>query len=256
MRVNRKEKNGEVDPFVKPAKKPGRGSLYLIPTTLGAAPPEETISAGVLAVTRRLRYFLAENQRSARRYLKVAETEIPLDHLILYTLDKRTKIDELPQLIRPLLDGHDMGLISEAGMPGIADPGAEVVSLCHAEKIRVVPCAGPSSILLALIGSGFNGQRFSFHGYLPIDKSERAKKIKSLLHDARVGGGTQIFMETPFRNDQLMEDLLRTCPSETRIGVAADLTLPGEFIATKTAGEWKRDKPNLDKRPAIFLIGI
>lgn len=239
-----------------PPEKHGSGSLYLIPTTLGAVPPEETVPDGVLAVTRRLRYFLAENKRSARRYLKVAETKIPLDHLVFYTLDKRTKPDELPELIRPLLDGHDMGLISEAGMPGIADPGAEVVSLCHAENIRVIPCAGPSSILLALIASGFNGQRFSFHGYLPIDKNERAKKIKSLLHDVRVDGGTQIFMETPFRNDQIMEDLLRSCPSETRIGVAADLTLPSEYIATKTAGEWKRNKPGLDKRPAIFLIGI
>ena len=252
--MNQPKKN-KVDSNDPPVKSAG-GSLYLIPTTLGAVPPEETVPAGVLAVTRRLRYFLAENQRSARRYLKAAGTEIPLDHLILYTLDKRTKPDELPDLIRPLHEGHDMGLISEAGMPGIADPGAEVVSLCHAENIRVVPCAGPSSILLALIASGFNGQRFSFHGYLPIDKHERAKKIKSLLHDVRVDGGTQIFMETPFRNDQMMEDLLRNCPSETRIGVAADLTLPGEYVATKTAGDWKRNKPKLDKRPAIFLIGM
>lgn len=231
------------------------GVLYLIPTTLGAVPPEQTIPSGVLDITRRLRHFLAENPKTARRFLKVAQTEIDLDRLVIDTLNKRTRAEELPRLIRPLLRGNDVGLISEAGLPGMADPGAEIVSLCHAEGIRVVPLSGPSAIPLALIASGMNGQQFTFHGYLPIGNKERRNKIKELLHHVRMNGATQIFMETPFRNDALMDELLKTCPSETRLCVATDLTLPGESVVTATVKQWKSRKPDLNKRPAVFLIG-
>ncbi len=238
-----------------PTKTTPPGLLYMIPCTLGPTPPEETIPEEVLAVTRRLRHFLAENPKSARRYLKVAKTEIPLDHLIVETLDKRTAIEELPRLFKPIFEGHDMGVISEAGMPGVADPGADAVRFCHDHGIRVVPMVGPSSILLALSASGLGGQQFTFHGYLTIDKGERAKMIKQMVHHAR-SGYTQIFMETPFRNDRLMEEVLRNCPGDVHICVAADISLPDEFIQTKTVSEWKKSLPKLHKRPAMFLLAF
>lgn len=233
-----------------------KGILYLIPTTLGESKPEWVIPAGVLANSRRLKHFIAENERSARRYLKAIGTEHPLDELEFFILDKRSKAVDIPQMIAPLLQGTDMGLISEAGLPGIADPGALAVAACHQNKIKVVPGTGPSSIVLALIASGFNGQEFSFHGYLPMNKKDRLHKLRTLENEIRKSGATQIFMETPFRNESLFEDLINHCAPGTEICVATDITLQSEVITTRTVDEWIKHPPKIDKRPCIFLMGV
>ena len=232
-----------------------KGKLYLIPTTMGEGNQEMVIPAGVLTISRKLKHFIAENERSARRYLKAIETEHPLDDLKFYILDKRSKALDVPQLIQPLLDGIDMGLISEAGLPGIADPGALVVSACHRNKIKVTPCSGPSSIVLALIASGFNGQEFSFHGYLPLNKKDRLHKLRTLENEVRRSGATQIFMETPFRNEPLFEDMMNHCSPGTEICVATDITLQTEVITTHTVDQWIKHPPKINKRPCIFLMG-
>ncbi len=233
-----------------------KARLYLLPTTLGESAPEAVIPAGVLAISRKLKYFIVENERTARRYLKAIGTEHPLDELEFHILDKRTDAIELPRLIAPLLRGVDMGLLSEAGLPAIADPGGKVVALCHREKIRVIPATGPSSIVLALIASGFNGQAFTFHGYLPIDKKERSQKLRSLESEAQRSRTTQIFMETPFRNDKLLEQMLSACSPNTELCIATDITLGSEAITTRPVSHWRKHQPSIHKRPAMFLIGV
>lgn len=233
-----------------------KGILYLIPTTMGESKPDWVIPAGVLATSRRLGHFIAENERSARRYLKAIGTEHPLDDLQFYILDKRSKAIDVPRLIEPLLQGIDMGLISEAGLPAIADPGALAVAACHQNKIKVVPGTGPSSIVLGLIASGFNGQEFSFHGYLPLNKKDRLHKLRILENEVRKSGATQIFMETPFRNESLFEDMMNHLSSGTEICVATDITLQTEVITTHTVDEWIKHPPKIDKRPCMFLMGI
>src|SRR6056297_889839 len=187
------------------------GKLFLIPTTMGEANAELVIPAGVLQTSRKLKHFIAENERTARRYLKAIGTEIPLDDLEFFILNKHTMASEIPKLTAPLAKGVDMGLISEAGLPAIADPGASVVAFCHRNRIQVIPASGPSSIILALIASGFNGQEFHFHGYLPIERKERSQRLKRLEGDLKRDGTTQIFMETPFRNEKLLEQIFQSC---------------------------------------------
>jgi 16S rRNA (cytidine1402-2'-O)-methyltransferase len=232
-----------------------KAKLFLIPTTLGESQAEMVIPAGVLARSRRLTHFIAENDRTARRYLKSIGTEVPLDDLQFFILNKHTPPEELAGFIKPLKSGIDMGLISEAGLPAIADPGAAIVALCHAEKIQVVPSSGPSSIILALIASGFNGQQFAFHGYLPIERKDRTHKLRIIERDARQGT-TQIFMETPFRNEKLLENVFEACGGDTFLCVATDITLPSEQIHTRKIADWKKNPPKLHKRPCVFLIGV
>lgn len=232
-----------------------KAKLYLIPTTMGEFNSSWVIPAEVLAISRKLKHFIAENDRTARRYLKSIDTEHPLDDLQFYILNKRTDQAEIPKLMAPLLAGEDMGLISEAGLPAIADPGAKVVAACHRQKIRVVPCVGPTSIILGLIASGFNGQEFSFHGYLPKDSKSCIHKLRSMENEVRKSGATQIFMETPFRNEKLFEQMMNNCSPGTEICVATDITLQTEVITTHTVDEWCRHPPKIDKRPCMFLMG-
>jgi 16S rRNA (cytidine1402-2'-O)-methyltransferase len=231
------------------------GKLYLIPTLLGDTPPERVVPAEVLAITGKLTHFIAENERTARRYLKKAGTKVPLNDLVLFRLDKRSTRADLPRLIAPLLEGKDMGLISEAGLPAIADPGASVVAFCHDKKIDVVPLTGASSIILALIASGFSGQSFAFHGYLPIDAAARKKAIRNLERQVESTGQTQLFMETPFRNEKLLEELIKTCNANTRLCIACDLTTEKEEVRTLSIKAWKGTKISLHKRPCIFALG-
>ncbi len=181
---------------------------------------------------------------------------IIIDDLEFRILNKKTPPEDIPGLLDPLLKGRDAGLISEAGLPCIADPGSLLVAAAHKNRIRVHPIPGPSSIFLALESSGFNGQQFSFHGYLPIDKKELRSKIRELESAARSTGYTQIFMETPYRNNKLVEEVLSTCHNETLLSIAAELTLSGEFIKTLSIDEWKKEKPDLHKRPAVFLLSV
>ncbi len=230
------------------------GTLFLIPNTLGEYNAPKVIPEGVLDVSRRLKHFIAENEKTARRYLKSIETVHPLNDLKFFTLNKHTESVELDSFLQPLLSGVDMGLISEAGLPAIADPGAQIVSRCHRKGIRVTPLTGPSSIILALIASGFNGQAFTFHGYLPIDKSERQKALKRIELSAR-SGQTQIFMETPFRNEKLLDQLIQSLQPETLVCIAKNITLESERIETKPLKMWKKQRPSLHKQPCIFAIG-
>ena len=232
-----------------------KAKLYLIPTLLGESQAEMVIPAGVLARSRTLRHFIAESDRTARRYLKSIGTEIPLDELQFYVLNKHTPEEELTRFIKPLKSGTNMGLISEAGLPAIADPGSAIVALCHEEKIQVVPASGPSSIILALTASGFNGQSFVFHGYLPIDRKDRTHKLRLIERDARQGY-TQIFMETPFRNEKILENVFEACGAETLLCIATDITTPTEQIHTRKISDWKKNPPKLHKRPCVFLIGM
>lgn len=232
-----------------------KGKLYLIPNTLGEANAALTIPAGVLEISQKLKHFVAENERTARRYLKSIGTTHPLNDLEFFVLNKHTETSEIPSLIAPIFEGHDMGLISEAGLPAIADPGATVVTLCHQQGIHVVPCSGPSSIILALIASGFNGQAFTFHGYLPIDKRDRTQKLRQIEATAQKTGVSQIFMETPFRNEKLFEQIVEACHGETQLCIALDITLESEHIQSQTLNAWKKKLPKLQKRPCIFIIG-
>lgn len=232
-----------------------KGTLHLIPTTLGEALATGSIPASVLALSCELQHYIAENEKTARRYLKSIGTAIPLNDLQFAVLNKRTEHQEVPQMCAPLLMGVSMGLISEAGLAALADPGAMVVAWCHRNGVRVVPHTGPSSITLALIASGFNGQRFSFHGYLPIDQKDRVQAIRKMERDAAQIDTTQIFMETPFRNQKLLEQLLEFCSPTTLLCIACDITLDSEYIESRPIKDWKKATPNLHKRPCMFLIG-
>ncbi len=231
-----------------------KGKLYLIPTTLGEIEPLATIPAQVYSVINEVDEYLVENEKWARHYLKKLGIKKALPQITLHLLNKHTDSTQLSESMRCLLEGKNLGIISEAGCPGIADPGAEAVKWAHQKNIQVVPLVGPSSILLALMASGFNGQSFAFQGYLPIDRGERIKKIKALENIIQSQHQTQLFIETPFRNNHLLEDLLKHCASHTQLCVAVDISLPTEMIKTKSIAEWKKNIPDLHKRPAIFLL--
>ena len=235
----------------EPTKK---GSLYLIPTTLGECPPLEVLPISIKRTIERIDHYVVENEKTARHFIKKISPRKSQPALHLFALNKFTEATEIPQFLAPCLSGYDMGILSEAGCPGIADPGAAVVQLAHQKHIKVVPLVGPSSIVLALMASGLNGQNFAFNGYLPIDSAERKKEIKRLEKKSKEEQQSQLFIETPYRNTKLLEDLQKTLANSTRICVACDLTLATEFISTRTAGEWKHEKVDLHKRPAIFII--
>ncbi|MGQ1890614.1 SAM-dependent methyltransferase [Thermophagus sp. OGC60D27] len=231
-----------------------QGKLFLIPTHLGNPDHPLTIPSEVATLTGRLRYFIVENIRTARRYLRLLDPQMDIDHSTFFTLDKHTGPREYSSFLQPLADGHDIGIISEAGCPGIADPGAAIVKLAHQKGIKVVPMTGPSSILLALMGSGMNGQNFAFNGYLPIDKHDRIKSIKHLESRSIKEKQTQLFIEAPYRNNALVKDIIGNCHPNTLLCIACNLTLPDEFIETRSVSSWKGKVPDLHKKPTIFLI--
>ena len=230
------------------------GSLYLIPTTLGETNPLEVLPFSVKKIIDDIDHYIVENEKSARGFIKSVLPGKSQPKLIISTLNKFTDDAEIPELLEPCFEGFDIGILSEAGCPGIADPGAEVVRIAHEKNIRVIPLVGPSSILLALMASGFNGQQFAFNGYLPIDKDKRRKEIKRLEKLSVDFNQTQLFIETPYRNDAMLSDLIASLSPNTKICVACDLTLPTELIVTKTVEDWKKIKVDLHKRPTLFLF--
>ncbi|HBS86579.1 MAG: SAM-dependent methyltransferase [Bacteroidetes bacterium GWF2_38_335] len=231
------------------------GTLFLIPNTLGESQLSGVIPTDVSVVASSIKHFIAEDERTVRRYLKKLNREIVIDELTFFILNKHTRSEEINTFITPLLNGFNMGLVSEAGCPGIADPGAVIVSLAHEKNIRVAPMVGPSSILLAMMASGFNGQNFAFNGYLPVKNPERDKKIKELERKAVVENQSQIFMETPYRNLKFLEEILSVCNSETLLFIGCDLTLPTEFLRTDTVSFWRKNMPDIHNRPVIFILG-
>lgn len=230
------------------------GSLFLIPVPLADNTPAKSFTPYLTDTINHINEYIVENSKTARRFLKEAGLKTPQSELIIHDYGKHNRDSNINEFFTGLLAGKDVGLMSEAGCPGIADPGAEIVAFAHQKGIKVIPLVGPSSILLALMASGFNGQSFTFHGYLPIDKLQRANKIKELEALAERHNQTQIFIETPFRNNPMLEEILRSCKPETRLCIACDLTSEDEFIQTKSIGEWKSQIPELHKRPAIFLL--
>ena len=232
-----------------------KGKLYLIPTILGEGTQEATLPSTILKAIKEIDVFIVENLRTARRHIRKLDREKNIDATTFYSYGKYDTLNLEQDFLPHILSGQNIGLLSEAGLPCVADPGSKIVAYAHDFQIDVVPFVGPSSILLALMASGLNGQNFAFTGYLPIDKSERTKIIKQLEELVKKTGQTQIFMETPYRNNQLIETLLKTCSNNTKLCTASDITLPTENIKTKTIAEWKQTKINLDKKPTIFLIG-
>jgi len=230
------------------------GTLFLIPSIISENTSEKVLPSYLIAVINDLDEFIVEDERTARRFLKVAGYLKPLDSLILHQLNKHTDATELPSFINSLLQGKNVGLLSEAGCPCVADPGSAIVKIAHEHQIVVKPLVGPSSIMLALMASGLNGQSFVFHGYLPIEKNARIKKIKELENKAGRENQTQIFMEAPFRNMQLLNDILHSCNSGTSLCIACDITGSSEFIQTKSISEWKKKIPELHKKTVIFLL--
>lgn len=221
---------------------------------LGETAPLEVLPISIKKVIATLRVYVAENEKSARGFIKLMASNVPQDKLQISVLNKYTKLEEIPTFLEPAMEGEHIGLLSEAGMPGIADPGADIVRLAHELGIRVVPVTGPSSILLALAASGLNGQQFAFHGYLPIEKHERKMKIRQLDKESAKLNQTQIFIETPYRNLAMLNDLVQYCNPNTLLCIATDITLISEEIHTKTIGEWERDFPDIHKRPSVFLL--
>lgn len=230
------------------------GKLYLIPTTMGECDPMDVLPQTVKRTIEFIDYYIVENDKTARKSIKGVSPEKKQSELKLFVLNKHTETREHLEFIKPLLEGHNVGLMSEAGCPGVADPGAVIVKLAHERGIQVVPLVGPSSILLAMMASGMNGQSFTFHGYLPIEKDEKKVTLKALEKLSFEKNQSQIFIETPYRNNKLLEDLVQTLHPETHLCVATDITLPTEYIKTKKIAAWKKETVDLHKRPTIFII--
>lgn len=231
------------------------GTLFFIPVTMGEDNINQVLPPEVVSLARQLDEFIVENEKTARHFLGAIKHHKPIREITLNTLNKRTEDKALPKLLSSLISGKDIGLMSEAGCPGIADPGAKLAALAHKKGIRVAPLVGPSSILLGLMASGLNGQRFTFLGYLPADRAARIKELKAIEQRSKVHQETQIFIETPFRNQHMLEDILSHCGNETRLCIARDISLAGEYIATKRVGEWKSTQlPDLHKKPTVFLL--
>lgn len=230
------------------------GKLILIPVSLGSENIDKEIPPGNMEIINKLDEFIVENIRTARRSLKAMGYTNDFDTVKFHILDKHTPPEDIPGFLNNAINGKNTGLLSEAGSPCIADPGQQVVKYAHSKSIKVVPLVGPSSILLALIASGFNGQNFIFHGYLPIDKKQRIRKIKEIEQDTIRNDRTQVFMETPYRNNALLDDLIRNSGPSTQLCIASDLTTEQEYIKTLGIEEWKKNLPDLNKRPTIFLI--
>lgn len=231
-----------------------KGTLFLIPTSLAEDTAGTVIPEGTLAVVRRLEHFIVEELRTARRFLSKAGTAKPVSELVLSVFNEHSRADDPDQHLAPALSGHDVGLLSEAGAPCVADPGSSIVARAHQHGIRIVPLTGPSSILLALMASGFNGQNFAFLGYLPTDKILRIRRIREIERRMYEADQTQIFIETPYRNLQLFEALVSGCRGETLLCIATDLTGPDEKIQSLSIDDWRHRQPAIHKRPAIFLL--
>lgn len=229
-------------------------ALYLIPVTLGETSIEKVLPSYNKEIILGIKHFIVEDVRSARRFLKKVERSIDIDTLTFFTLNKHTSPEDISSYLKPLMAGNPMGVISEAGCPAVADPGADVVAIAQRKNLKVVPLVGPSSIILSVMGSGFNGQSFAFHGYLPIDSNDRAKRIKVLEQRVYAEDQTQLFIETPYRNNKMMEDIVKNCRPQTKLCVAANITCEDEYIKTRTIKEWQGKLPDLSKIPCIFLI--
>ncbi|MFT5890370.1 MAG: 16S rRNA (cytidine1402-2'-O)-methyltransferase [Dokdonia sp.] len=230
------------------------GKLYLIPTTLGETSALEVIPLSVKKVIELVDHYIVENEKTARRSIKAISPGKSQPKLQIKLLNKYTDELELPSYLDPCFEGISVGLLSEAGVPGVADPGADVVKIAHQKGIQVVPLVGPSSILMAMMSSGMNGQNFAFNGYLPIEQKQRKMELKRLEKLSYDTGQSQLFIETPYRNDKMLQDIVNSVHKETLVCVACDITLPSEYILTKTASFWKENMPELHKRPAIFII--
>lgn len=229
-------------------------TLYLIPTTLGDSELERVLPSYNTNIVKTIQHFIVEDVRTARRFLKKVNPQINIDELQFYVLNQHTTVSEISSFIQPLKSGNNVGVISEAGCPAIADPGADIVAMAQTLGVKVVPLVGPSSILLALMGSGFNGQSFSFNGYLPVQPADRVKALKKLESRIYSENQSQLFIETPYRNMKMVEDILSNCQPHTKLCIAADITLQTEYIVTKSVKEWKNKVPDLHKRPTIFIL--
>ena len=229
-------------------------ALYLIPVTLGETDHRKVLPEYNREIILRIRHFIVENVRTARRFLKKSNPSIVIDGIQFYELNEHTSSEQVSNYLTPLANGESVGLISEAGCPAVADPGADIVAIAQQKNYRVVPLVGPSSLLMALMASGFNGQSFAFHGYLPIDAALRAVCIKTLESRIYSENQTQLFIETPYRNNKLMEEIVRICRPSTKLCVAANITCEDEYIRTHAVKEWMGNIPDLNKKPAIFLI--
>lgn len=231
-----------------------KGKLYVIPTRLGDDVPLEVLPISIKKVLEQVNHYIVENEKPARRFIKKVSPSKSQRSLVINTVNKYTDISEIPTYLTPCLNGESIGLLSDAGCPGIADPGAEVIKIAHEKGIPVTPLVGPSSILLAMMSSGMNGQSFTFNGYLPIDKNERKSTIKQLEKISLEKNQAQIFIETPYRNDKMLDDLKTILSDNTKLCIACDITLTTEFIATKTITEWRKKEISLHKRPTIYII--
>ncbi|PYF75682.1 SAM-dependent methyltransferase [Pedobacter nutrimenti] len=231
-----------------------KGILYLVPVPLAEETTGKSFTPYAGEVINEISTYIVENEKTARKFLKEAGLKRPQSELTIHDYGKHKRNTSLAPFFKELLAGKDVGLMSEAGCPGVADPGADIVAEAHRRGIKVVPLVGPSSILLALMASGFNGQSFTFHGYLPIDKAERARRVKELEQLAQKYKQTQLFIETPFRNNQLLEDVLKSAAPQTLLCIACDLTSPSEYIKTQSIAFWRKERIDLHKRPAIFLL--
>ncbi|MGL5937387.1 MAG: SAM-dependent methyltransferase [Phocaeicola sp.] len=229
-------------------------ALYLLPVTLGDTPIDQVLPAHNKEIIVAIKHFIVEDVRSARRFLKRVERTINIDELTFYPLNKHTSPEELSGYLKPLKAGMPMGVLSEAGCPAVADPGADVVAIAQQSALKVIPLVGPSSIIMSVMASGFNGQSFAFHGYLPVDSVERVKRIKVLEQRMYAEDQTQLFIETPYRNNKMIEDIVKSCRPQTRLCIASNITCEDEFIQTKTIKEWQGKLPDLSKIPSIFLI--
>lgn len=230
------------------------GKLYLIPTTLGEMNPEDVLPLTIKRSIDFIDYYIVENEKTARKFIKSVHPEKKQPDLHLFLLNKHTDTKEHLEFIKPLLEGKNVGLMSEAGCPGVADPGAVIVKIAHEKGIQVVPLVGPSSILLSVMASGMNGQSFAFNGYLPIDKSEKKLALKGLEKLSFDKNQSQLFIETPYRNNKLLEDILQTLQPNTNLCIACDITLPTEYIKTMPVSLWKKQQVDLHNRPTIFII--
>lgn len=231
-----------------------KGNLYLIPCPLGDVPPLAVLPISVKKTIERVDHYIVEHEKDARRFIKNIVPHKKQSELKIQEINKFTQPEEIPQMLDPCLKGFDVGVISDAGCPGIADPGARAVHFAHQKGIRIIPLVGPSSILLAMMASGFNGQNFAFNGYLPIDKGERKSELKRLERISKDFDQSQLFIETPYRNNQMLESLIETLSPQTQLCVACDITLPSEYIKTATIDDWKKRKVDLHKRPTLFIV--
>lgn len=238
------------------APRPSRGTLYLVPNLLGVVPPAAVLPQGTIDVARALAHFVVETPKAARQFVKALQPVRALQAIDFTQLDEHTPPSLIAKMLAPALAGEDIGLVSDAGCPGVADPGANLVRAAHRANVRVVPLVGPSAILLALMASGMNGQQFSFHGYLAAKPDQRIRDLETLDNTCAATGATQIFIETPYRNAAIFAATLAACRPTTSLCVAVDLTLPSEEVTCRTIAEWRRHAaPALAKRPALFLLG-